>query len=295
MDTDNDGYLSFDEVFAMYNPPSEKGMVLYNAPPGKITQEVAPTVTDSMVDTSDIDKDTLCSIGRGQGCNIEMAINRGFFETGLGPLFPKGADCFAIDDGFALDYSFKRGGRRAYHGGIDIPTPYGVPMLAIADGTVVSIYQGANSKRGKEINLRHSPDDTGLPIWIYSQYAHFDQMPDFKVGQRVRMGEILGPTGNSGLGRSGRQSKKRRPAIHFAMWYSKSPKFAEDNDKIIPVDGYWIDPIAIYRQSMPVASAAMKALPDEEKLVSIPVIYSDGTTNPEKTRLIWPYACVKEK
>lgn len=294
MDTDKDGYLSFDEVLAMYHPTSEKGMVQYSIPPGEISQNTEPTIADSLVDTGDIDGDTLCAIGRGWGCDVELAISRGFFETGLGPLFPSDADCFAVDDGFALDYSFKRN-RRAYHGGIDIPTPYGVPMLAIANGTVISVYEGSNSKRGKEINLRHSPDDTGLPIWIYSQYAHLDKMPDIKVGQRVRMGEVLGPTGNSGLGgRGGGQSKKRRPAIHFAMWFSKSPKYAEDDDKIIPVDGYWMDPIAIYRQSMPVDSASMKTLPDEKKLVPIPVIYPNGTTSPDKTRLIWPYACLKE-
>ena len=293
MDTDNDGYLSFDEVLAMYHPTSEKGMVQYSTPPGDIAQKVEPPITDSLVDVGDIDGETLCAIGRG-GCDIELAIKRGFFETGLGPLFPNGADCFAIDDGFALDYSFKRN-HRAYHGGIDIPTPYDVPMLAIADGTVVSVYEGTNSKRGKEINIRHSPNDTGLPLWIYSQYAHFDKVPDFKVGQRVRMGEVLGPTGNSGLGgRGGGQSKKRRPAIHFDMWYSKSPKFAEDDDKIIPVGGYWMDPIAIYRQSIPVNSASMKALPDDQKFVSIPVMFSDGVTEPKNTRLIWPYACRKE-
>ncbi len=293
MDTDGDGYLSFEEVLAMYYPPSGKGMISYDRPPGEVSEESSPTVAESLIDVSGFDEDFLCAIARSRGCDIDLAINRGFFETGLRPLFPEDADCFAIDDGYAMDYSFKRN-RRNYHGGIDIPAPYGVPMLAIADGTVVAVYGGAYSKRGKEVVLRHSPEDTGLPLWIYSQYSHLDELPDFEIGQRIRMGGIIGPTGNSGLGgRGGGQSKKRRPGIHFGMWYSEKPEFADYEDKIVPDDGYWMDALAIYRQTLPVDSESLRGLPDEEKFVSIPVIYPDGATEPEETKLIWPYACTR--
>jgi hypothetical protein len=69
-------------------------------------------------------------------------------------------------------------------------------------------------------------------------------MPKLEIGQRVRLGEILGPTGNTGIGRNGRQSMRRRPAIHFGVFYSTSDKYAIIRDRVIPVDGHWMEPVA---------------------------------------------------
>jgi len=241
-----------------------------------------------------LNREAICGIGRGRKCDIEIAIDRGLFETGLRPVFPDGLDCRDIDEQWAIDYSGKRN-RRQYHGGIDMPAPYGTPIIAAAAGTVVAVYEGERSYRGREIVLRHSPDDTGLPYWIYTEYAHFDAAPDFKPGQRVAMGEVLGPTGNSGRGRhSVAQSDKRRPAIHFAVFFSENPGFVNLRDRVIvPVGGYWMDPNALYRGKPPFDSASMKALPDSEKRVPIPVMLDDGTPIPEGTKLVWPYTCTK--
>jgi hypothetical protein len=38
----------------------------------------------------------------------------------------------------------------------------------------------------------------------------------------------------------------------------------------------------------------MKALPDAEKSIPIPIMYLDGTTEPANTKLIWPYACRRD-
>ncbi len=106
------------------------------------------------------------------------------------------------------------------------------------------------------------------------------------------MGEVLGPTGNSGLsGSGGKQSTSRRPAIHFAVFYSENPNYALIDEIMIPVGGRWMDPIALYRQKLPLDSGAMKALPDEEKGVATPIMFEDGMTSPAATKLVWPYTC----
>jgi len=258
--------------------------------PGK----AAAQTLDGAMTRDALDREVMCGIGRGRKCDIDIAIDRGLFETGLRPVFPDGLDCRDIDEQWAIDYSGKRN-RRQYHGGIDMPAPYGTPIIAAAAGTVVAVYEGEGSFRGREIVLRHSPDDTGLPYWIYTEYAHFDAAPDFKPGQRVAMGEVLGPTGNSGRGRhSAAQSNKRRPAIHFAVFFSESPGFVNLRDRVIvPVGGYWMDPNALYRGKPPFDSASMKALPDGEKRVPVPVMLDDGTTMPAGTKLVWPYTCTK--
>ena len=113
-------------------------------------------------------------------------------------------------------------------------------------------------------------------------------MPAFKVGDRVKMGQALGPTGNSGIP-GGKRS--RRTAIHFAVWFSALPGFVALPAKIIPVEGYWMDPNALYRKKPPFDSHAMKALPPAEKKVPISVMLEDGTTVPADTKIVWPYAC----
>ena len=147
-----------------------------------------------------------------------------------------------------------------------------------------------------EITLRHSPEDTGLPLWTYTQYAHFDEMPAQEVGQRVRMGEVLGPTGNSGItsSRAKRFGRERRPAIHFAVWFSTNPHHVELRDRIIPVDGHWMDPNALFRKQSPFDSHAMKALPEAEKKVPISVMVDDGELVPANTKIIWPFICMRK-
>lgn len=237
-----------------------------------------------------LDRDTKCAIGRFWRCDIQLAVERGLFETGLKPVFPEGLRCRKIDEGYAIDYGPKRN-RQMYHGGIDMPAPWGTPIIAAAAGTVVGKFRGEKSFRGIEIVLRHCPEDTGIPLWIYTQYSHFSRMPELKIGQRVRMGEFLGPTGNTGIGRKGRQSKKRRPAIHFGVFYSTSDQYAVVKERVIPAEARWMDPVALFRKKVPLDSGAMKALPQVEKQIPISVMLDTGEVIPANSKIVWPYQC----
>ncbi len=293
LDTDKDGALSLGEVRAMYEGHDEKS---YDWPPQgmPVTEPVMdPAAKKDFVGSEAPDRQAICTIKRGRGCEPKAAIEGGLLETGLGPVFPEGANCPGIDDYFAMDYTFKRG-REAYHGGIDMPVRWGTPMITAAAGTVVGKFMGENSMRGIEIAIRHSPEDTGIPLWIYTHYGHLDRMPEQEIGQRVKMGEILGPTGNSGISGGGKkQTSLRRPAIHFAVFYSESPKYAISNEIVFPMDGRWMDPIALYRQKTPLDTGAMKSLPEEDKAVAIPVMFEDGESFPAGTKFVWPYACAR--
>ncbi len=148
--------------------------------------------------------------------------------------------------------------------------------------------------RGIEIVLRHAPADTGLPVWIYTGYAHLDRMPELEVGQRVGLGEVIGPTGNSGVGgRRHQEQTNRRPAIHFSAFSNETGKYGIHRGVVIPVDGRWTDPIALYRQMPPLDSHALEALPEGEKGVPIPVMFEDGTVYPAGTSFVWPYMCAR--
>ena len=291
LDADADGTLVLAEVRAMYEGHSERS---YDWPPPGLERsapEYDPGAARDLVDSSALEPATLCAISRGRDCDPRTPVGRGLFETGLWPMFPENAACHGIDDYFALDYTFKRD-REAYHGGIDLPARWGTPMIAAAAGTVVGKFMGEKSRRGIEIVIRHAPQDTGLPIWIYTGYAHLDRMPDLEVGQRVRLGDVIGPTGNSGTGGKGKKNKaNRRPAIHFSAFHGGSGEYAIHRDVVVPVDGRWVDPIALYRQMPPLDSPSMKALPEAEKGVPIPVMFEDGAVFPADTRFVWPYMC----
>ena len=294
LDKNADGFLSLREVRRMYEGHDNRN---YSWPPkemGSRKVEIDDTVQRDRVDRRALDKKTICGIARLKRCDLKDQIRRGLLATGTGPQFSDDLTCPGIDDYWAMDYTFKRN-RASFHGGIDIPVPWGTPIRAVAAGSVIAMYRAVQSKRGNEVILRHSPEQTGLPMWTYSAYGHLDALPDFKVGQRLKMGDIIGPTGNSGISAKGKkgsgQSKSRRPAVHLAMFYSSTAKYSEANATIVPMDGFWLDPMAFYRQKEPFESKMVKALPENEKGINIPVLLEDGTTLPVDTKVIWPYSC----
>jgi hypothetical protein len=119
-------------------------------------------------------------------------------------------------------------------------------------------------------------------------------MPAQELGQRVRMGEHLCPTGNTGIGRTGTQSNRRRPAIHFAAFFSTGEQYQEIRNVIIPGDGYWMDPVALFRKTLPLDSSSMKALPEADKQVPISIMFDDGEIFPAGARIVWPYTCTRK-
>jgi len=281
--------------------PTQLPTPLPTEPPPTPTATATPEDTGSadkktvlpqgQVTKNKIDEFTLCAMGRSRDCTMEPAIERGLFETGLRPRFPDNTECRGIDEKWAISYTAKRL-REAYHGGIDMPAPPGTLIIAAAAGTVIGKYLGENTPRGIEIVLRHSPQETGLPVWTYTQYTHFSKMPKHEVGQRVRMGEVLGPTGNTGINvRTGKQSETRRPAIHFGVFFNTSGKYAALRNKIIPAQGLWMDPNAMFRKKPPFDSKSLKALPRREKQIPISIMFEDGTTYPANTKIVWPYTC----
>lgn len=280
IDGDGNGFISLQELrtrFGEIKNPS-------------LENKLAKTI-EGQVTLSEIDDFTLCAMGRGFRCTMKPAIRRGLFETGLRPSFPKYADCLNIDEQWAIPYTWKRK-REAYHGGIDIPAPWDTPIIAVADGMVIGKFSGKTNPRGIEIVLRHSPSDTGLPVWIFTQYTHFSAMPKQKLGQRVQLGEILGPTGNTGISvKTGQQSDRRRPAIHFGVFFNRTGKYAALRRKIIPVNGHWMDPNALFRKTGPFDSTSLKSLPENLKKTPISVLFNNGKTLPSNAKVVWPYRC----
>lgn len=135
--------------------------------------------------------------------------------------------------------------------------------------------------------LRHTPDQTVLPYWTYSQYTHLQKMSPLPIGIKVKMGDEIGETANTGV----MGKRIRRDALHFAVLYSKQPQWSNDGAVVMPKDGYFMDPNAFYRLEPPYDSQSMSILPNNQKKVPVPYIKADGTLVPSNTNRIWPYVC----
>jgi len=226
----------------------------------------------------------------------ELQERTGLIKTGLRPVYPTGASCLEVKSFFG-DQTRYDGSTRApfanhgYHGGFDISADIGTPLVAIADGEVVHKYVGGRLV-GIQIILRHTPDDTGLPVYVYSKYKHFDAMPDLEIGERVTMGQVLGPSGNTGT-TGGHFGGAGYAHLHMSIYTSTSPDYKTKQKSVIPVDVHQLDPVAIYLPEVPanLTSHAARDLPDGQKDVPVPYKTTGGKVVPDGTRLIWPFMC----
>lgn len=117
-------------------------------------------------------------------------------------------------------YGNTRGGTLATHSGVEFYNPQGVPVLAVADGTVVhagddaSLMPGPiNNYYGFLVIIQHdfvSPE--GQPV--FSLYGH---LADWSVetGQRVSTGDQVGLVGSTGIALG--------PHLHFEVRVGSNP------------------------------------------------------------------------
>ena len=107
------------------------------------------------------------------------------------------------------------------HDAIDIPAPRGTPVLAVADGRIVKLFQ---SERGGTTIYQLANDNKTIYY-----YAHLDAYADgIAEGRTLRRGETIayvGDTGNAGAGNY---------HLHFSILIVSDPKRYWDGTNINP-------------------------------------------------------------
>ena len=130
--------------------------------------------------------------------------------SGLQPIFPSNVNCPEIASPFGSPTRYDGSSRPSwapgggFHGGIDITLADGTPLLALANGMVVA---KGKCMLGIYLWLRHSPEDTGLPYWVYSKYQHLQSLPELSIKTKVTMGQVIGRSGITGT-----------TGGHFGIW-----------------------------------------------------------------------------
>ncbi len=221
---------------------------------------------------------------------------KGLEETGLVAVYPKDAACPQADsffadskrgDGSARNPRFNHG----MHAGLDIPAPEGMPILAIADGTVVAKKEETpDGIGGIGIVIQHAPADTGYTVWTYTRYKHLKEMPALEIGARVKMGQKIAVTGTSGT--SGRHyGGGGHSHLHLDLFVSPDDQYFSGEVVFFPINGQVADPLALFRGEL-MDTASVRKLPADQKKVTIPYMMESGKiVNNGKARVVWPYAC----
>ena len=92
-------------------------------------------------------------------------------------------------------------GHAARHTGIDIATPKGTPVHAVAEGMVT--FAGVRNGYGNVIEIDHGNG-------YMTRYAH-NSILVVRPGQRVHVGDVIAKAGSTG--------RSTGPHVHFEVWY----------------------------------------------------------------------------
>lgn len=231
------------------------------------------------------------------GQSQETLEDLGQIRVGLIPDYPGTARCPEVSSFFGAstryDGSTRVNDHFGFHNGMDISAPDGTPLVAIADGEVIHSGNGGMLV-GNYVWLRHAPQDTGLPIFLFARYQHLDASTPLKVGTRVKIGDTVGPAGRTGT-IGGYFGPNGYSHLHLLIFAGDEAGFTvRDAVAVATVNRRYLDPLAVYmnRETLFV-NQALRDLPDREKHVAIPYQTSDGTRVPAATKLVWPLLCTK--
>ncbi|MDD8026148.1 MAG: M23 family metallopeptidase [Acidobacteriota bacterium] len=164
-----------------YTPEAEQTI------PGQLPQIGSGNLKNIQQKTEDIQKNLDTLVGFFQTQENRLASTPSIYPT---------VGIMTSDFGWRQD-PFTR--RQAFHYGLDIASAEGNPIVATADGVVISV--NSDSLLGRNVQVNHG-------LGITTVYGH---MSAFKcrIGQRVSRGDVLGEVGHTG--------KSLGPHVHYEV------------------------------------------------------------------------------
>ncbi len=233
--------------------------------------------------------------GRGGGLSDRMQ-NKTITPTGLYPAFPAGQECPPISSPFGSNTRYDGSERPASvnggrHGGMDVTLVPSTPLLAMADGEIIHKGEGGQME-GIYLWIRHAPQDTGFPFWVFSKYQHLQRLPDLPVGSRVAAGQAIAISGDTGTD-DGHFGDEGYAHLHVSSFFGPSATFeltGATGSMVKAEDAVTGDPMALYLDDLP-NPEAIPALPDSPRAVTVGIVDRNGEILPPGSRKIWPLAC----
>ena len=106
-----------------------------------------------------------------------------------------------------------RSRRYPLHHGIDIATPEGTPLLAVADGIIVTSHTGP-SIGGIMLVVQHLPAAAKAESYVYAVYKHLQSRSPLSPGTKVSKGQRIATSGKTGT-MGGYFGSAGFPHLHF--------------------------------------------------------------------------------
>jgi len=111
----------------------------------------------------------------------------------------------------------RRNGKPRPHQGWDFSAPIGTPCYAIADGTVVGVRNAGAYGLQVLIRFQFDFDDDGDQDTLFAFYSHLSSV-SVKKGDKVKVGQQVGKTGDSG---NARGMRGKDAHLHFEIRYRR--------------------------------------------------------------------------
>ena len=231
-----------------------------------------------------------------QKLTVEQQQDLGLIATGLSPIFPAGIQCPIISSPFGSRTRYDGSNRtlysnNGYHGGMDISLKIGTSLLAAANGKVIHVASGGRLV-GNVIWMQHAPDDTGLKARIYTKYQHLDEEPRLNKGTKVKVGEVIGVSGDTGT-KGGHFGNFGYPHLHMNVYASPNNKFEIRGHRVKIKNRTYIDPVAFFSETE-ISSQKLRLLPKQKKKIEVGTKLRSGEIIPAKANRIWPVFCQKK-
>lgn len=121
-------------------------------------------------------------------------------------------------ESYISKYILKTGGGGDPYCVMDIPVKKNSKVYAVADGTVYQNNDHSKKAGGYNLVIKHKDGS-------YSYYGHLNKKSTLKVGAKVKCGDVIGYSGNSGWIKSG--GKKVHPGAHLHFEWSGHDPYCE--------------------------------------------------------------------
>jgi murein DD-endopeptidase MepM/ murein hydrolase activator NlpD len=171
-------------------------------------------------------------------------------------------------------------GRRTFHHGIDVAMPIGTPVTAGADGEIV--HKGNNGSGGVTLIIRHANN-------MHTVYYHLQKPSPHRIGTRVRAGEFVAYSGNTGASTG--------PHLHYELRRSRNWGDTIDPQPHI-VKSQSVGPIVETQSKVPVTGrmdrATIKEIQTQLKKAGHYAGWISGTMGPKTRRAIQAWAGVNQ-
>lgn len=138
----------------------------------------------------------------------------------------------------------------------------------------------------------HFPEETGGTYFVFSKYQHLAEMPTLKVGDRVKVGSVIGLSGATGT-KGGHYGFSGYPHLHLTTFFGPHGEYEVRGmfgSMVKGKEAVLDDPLILYLVDRHTLSE-VRLLPEKSRIVHPAIVKEDGSLHPPGSKTVWPVMC----